>query len=158
MGWFTLGSKWEDYFISNLNSVKELSKDNETKVGALIIDTKEKVVVSSGFNGLPRKVRDDPDRLTRPIKYQYMIHAEVNAVLRAMNDGRSVKGLTLLSTLGVCCNCASILTQVGIKEVVCPPLDYNHISCGDGYRATEKMFREAGVVLIESLSLVRNGL
>lgn len=52
--WNNLSERWQEYFIRQLHLTASMSKDENTQVGALIIDTYDKVVVSSGWNDLPR--------------------------------------------------------------------------------------------------------
>jgi dCMP deaminase len=144
-----LSDRWKDYFVKSLFLVKELSKDKETQVGAIIIDLETKSIISSGFNGLPRGVVDKENRLTRPDKYMYTIHAELNAILTAQSLGRGIKGKTMLTTLAPCCDCTSIICQTGIREVVSPKFDFSHISCGDGYKASVEMLKESGINFLE---------
>lgn len=135
--------------MSSLKVTRELSKDNETKVSALIIDCERKIILSSGYNGLPRGVLDIPNRLTRPEKYNYTIHAELNAILWALSNGKDVVGKTLISSLAPCCACTSIICQVGIKEIVSPKFDMSHVSCGHGYTASINMLNECGIKITE---------
>lgn len=147
-GWNGLSNRWKRYFTSILLATKDMSKDKQTKVGSLLIDTENKVVVSSGYNGLPRSVLDKEERLTRPLKYSYTIHSEVNCILTAMKNKNCVEGLTMLCTLAPCCHCTAVIVQSGIKQIVCPPFDLNHVSCGDGYKASMEMLKESGVDVI----------
>ena len=147
-GWNGLSKRWKNYFLSILLETKSMSKDNQTKVGSILIDTNRKTIISSGYNGLPRNVVDKPDRLTRPLKYNYTIHAEVNCVLTALRDGRSVEGKTIVCTLAPCCHCTAVIIQSGIKEIVCPSFDMNHVSCGDGYKASLEMLKEANIDVV----------
>ena len=47
MCWNNLSDRWKDYFINILHTTARMSKDENTKVGSLIVDTDRKVVVSS---------------------------------------------------------------------------------------------------------------
>ena len=145
--WDNLSERWRDYFLSQLYLAQGMSKDANTKVGAIIINLDDKVVVSSGYNGLPRSVIDKEERLQRPLKYNYTLHAEVNCILTALRHSTSVDNLCIATTLAPCCHCTAMIIQSGIKEVVCPPFDLSHISCGDGYKASLEMLEEAGVVV-----------
>ena len=143
--WESISSKWKNYFLSSLDITKNLSKDKETQVGAIIIDCEKKVIVSSGYNGLPRGVKDLENRLTRPDKYMYTIHAEVNSIITALKLGRDIDGMTLISSLAPCCNCTAMICNSGIREIVCPDFDMNHVSCGIGYTASINMLQESGI-------------
>src|SRR5262245_31787663 len=57
---------------------KKKSKDPSTKAGAVI--TRGREIVSIGYNGFAKKVKDLPERYAdRATKYRMVIHAEVNA-------------------------------------------------------------------------------
>lgn len=154
MSWNDLTPRWKDFFIQQLHITASMSKDVNTKVGSLIIDTKNKVVVSSGFNDLPRGVKHTLERNSRPLKYAYTVHSEQNSIYTALKLNRSVDGLTMIATLGCCTSCAAGIVQVGIKEFVCPTLDYNHYSCGENYKHSVAILSEGGVELIQDDSLV----
>lgn len=47
-----------------------------------------------------------------------VVHAEANAIAYAAKEGISTKGCTLYVTLSPCINCANLIIQSGIKEVV----------------------------------------
>ena len=91
------------------------SKDKSTHVGAVIIDNKKRKVVSSGYNGFPRYVDDDKIPQTRPEKYKYVVHAELNAILHAE---RNLDNCTLYVTVFPCSECMKAVIQSGIKQVV----------------------------------------
>jgi dCMP deaminase len=75
-------------------------------------------------------------------KYAYVCHAEVNAIL---NKGSSnVKDATLYVALFPCNECAKMIIQAGIKEVV---YLQDHYHDTDMCRASRIMFGMAGVVL-----------
>ena len=76
MSWNNLSERWKNYFRQQLWLAQSMSKDANTKVGALIIDTESRVVVVSGWNGSARGVLDTPERNERPLKYLYTSHAE----------------------------------------------------------------------------------
>lgn len=107
--------KWDRRFLKIAESISEWSKDPSTKVGAII--TNDIKIISMGYNGLPQSTPDYPEILNvREVKYQYIIHAEVNAVLSAKQD---LKGCTIYTSPFLPCpRCASILVQSGISRVV----------------------------------------
>lgn len=148
MSWEDLDDRWKNYFINELNLIAQLSRDADTKVGAIIIDCELKVVVTKGYNDLPRGVKHIPERNQRPLKYKYTVHAEQNALYNALYRGVSVRGLTMLSTLYSCCSCAGGVIQSGISEFVCPTPDWEYPSLKDDFRNTEQMFKESGVNVI----------
>ena len=145
MTWNSLSDKWQQYFIDQLHRTASMSEDANTKVAAMIINTEDKVVVSVGYNCLPRGVKHSQERSSRNMKYSYTSHAEVSCLTNALRLNVAVKGLTMLVNLGCCPSCTCSIINSGIKEVVTPELDYEHISCGDVYQHSVAMMQEAGV-------------
>lgn len=138
-----VNSKWDKYFMGMAEYVSSISKDPSTKVGAVIV-REDRTVESMGYNGFPRGVMDQIDRYAnRERKYMMVVHAEANAILGARG---SVAGMTLYSTLFPCCECAKLIIQSGIKEVVVPTMDKTE-RLHESMTVTEIMFREAGVRL-----------
>jgi len=137
-------NKWDRRFIGLANLVATWSKDPSTGVGAVIVDPKNRIV-SVGFNGFPRAVRDDDAVLeNRDEKLRRMIHAEENALLFA---GRSVEGCTILVTHPPCARCAAKIIQAGITRVVSrPPWNAFTERWADDMRSAADMFTEAGTV------------
>lgn len=119
------------------------SKDT-TKVGAVIIDGKNRVV-SVGFNGPPRGIVDDPN-IDRDTKLRRTIHAERNAILFAQRD---LTGHTLYCTHHPCGPCAADITQAGIIRVVIPDeqSSFNQRWKSDIVEAAS-MFEQAGIELV----------
>ncbi len=113
-------SKWDNRFLSLAKTVASWSKDPSTGVGAVIVD-KDNRIVSLGFNGFPRGVKDD-DRLNdREKKYEITVHAELNAILFARTP---VDGCTIYTyPLPPCSRCASTIIQSGIVRSVAPVID-----------------------------------
>lgn len=156
MSWNDLSDRWKNYFIDILHTTAKMSKDENTKVGALIIDTKNKVAISSGWNDLPRGVSHTYERNSRPLKYVYTSHAELSCLTNALRLRSDVVGRTMLITLGACPQCCSSIVNSGITEIVTPFLDFKHISCGELYEHSVNIMKEGGVnwVFDNKLTLV----
>lgn len=95
------------------------SKDPNTKVGAVLVNDKKRIV-ALGYNGMPQGNDEDfpwvrEAKSKRETKYPYVIHAELNAIL---NSTVSVNGVTLYVTLFPCPDCTKLVAQAGIKEIV----------------------------------------
>lgn len=140
--------RWTDYFLALTTMVAKHSKDPRTKVGSLIAD-KNNRVISTGFNGLPRSMKDHSNILeNREIKHELVIHAEVNAILFAQRD---LDGCTLYCTHTPCSKCASIIIQSGITKVVTmiePGSEFTE-RYRESHDLTRRIFKEAGVKLRE---------
>jgi dCMP deaminase len=95
----------------------EGSKDPSTKIGAVII--KEDTIISTGYNGFPRKVKDYESRyLDKEIKYKLVVHAEQNAIFSAARNGAQTLNTILYTQAHPCSECCKAIAQAGIKEVV----------------------------------------
>lgn len=138
---------WDQRFLNLAAEVGSWSKDPSTKTGCVIVRP-DRTIASVGYNGFPRGVRDDSDRLNdRPTKYQMVVHAEVNAVLSAHG---SVGGCTLYShPWPPCASCAGVIIQSGIKKVVSVEPTLEQLErWGDSLSLMETMFDEARVCLV----------
>lgn len=117
---------WDQYFMGVALLSAMRSKDPSTQVGACLVNT-DKRIVGIGYNGFPSALSDDLFPWTRDgdfkdTKYPYVVHAEVNAILNATS---SLKGAKLYVTLFPCHECAKILIQSGIKEIIYYSDKYN---------------------------------
>jgi len=110
--------KWIKRFLGLAQQVATWSKDPSTKTGAVIISPNN-MIVSLGYNGFPQGVKDDPaEYAKREIKYEKIIHAEVNAILAAQ---RPLDDHVLFCyPLMPCSRCATLVIQSGIRTVVFP--------------------------------------
>lgn len=119
------------------------SKDSSTQVGAVVTDSKNRIV-SLGYNGLARGVEDKPERLNnRERKYRLIVHAEANAIIFAQCD---LTDCTLVTwPFMPCASCAAMVIQSGIKRCVAP-FNENPRWIED-FRLSQEMFKEAGVEL-----------
>lgn len=136
-------SKWPQRFLDLAEHVAQWSQDPSTKVGAVIVDSKKRVV-SLGYNGFPRGVSDTVKRYEdRETKLLFVCHAERNAIDNAPN---SVEGCTMYVPLLPCNECAKSIIQSGIQKVVTyKPTREDRFN----WDITRQMFKEAGVNLYE---------
>lgn len=129
------------------NQMATLSKDPSTKVGAVIVDQKRRLV-SAGYNGFARGVVDSVDRRRdRETKLKLTLHAEQNAILFATSP---LHGCTLVVTHPCCAQCAAVAIQSGIKSVLWPRPSKEFLSRWQpDYLLTLEQFREAEVSIQE---------
>ena len=133
---------WDQRFLDLAEHISQWSKDPRTKVGAVIVDEKKRVV-SIGYNGFPRGVKDESYRYNdRPTKHLFVAHAERNAL---DNSPMTVENCTLYVPLMPCSECAKSIIQRGITRVV----SYMPNRGGEGFNwdITQTMFFESGVQL-----------
>ena len=126
-----MSEKYDRHFLKTAELHAKLSKDPSTKVGAVIVGTEREGLVW-GFNGLPRGLKDTPERLNNSeLKNKLVVHAEINAVLVAAKLGIPLKGTTMYIAA---CNCSGDvwggppchrclveIIQAGITEIVTYP-------------------------------------
>ena len=137
---------WHQRFLALAQHVSGWSKDPSTQVGAVIVDDQRRII-STGYNGFPRGVADLPERYhQRDIKYEMIVHGEINAILFA---NQSLRNTTLYTwPFMPCSRCAAIVIQTGISCVVAPWCDNPRWTAS--FELTQRMFLEAGVNLILS--------
>lgn len=143
---FNKAVKWDHRFLALAHQIASWSKDESTKVGALIVDSNNRIV-ATGYNGVPCRVEDKPERYQRPDKLHYVGHAEVNAIYDAASRGVSTRDCTLYSTLYPCSSCAIGIIQAGITTVVTRPIPKSMIRWGESFDASGLMFGDAGVAV-----------
>lgn len=137
--------KWDQRYLRLAYEVSQWSKDPSTKIGAVTVGSKGQVL-SQGFNGFPRGLKDDFTRLhDRETKYKFVVHAEMNAIYNATYNGTSLDGATLyVYGLPICSECAKGVIQVGIKRVVMPNQNIDG-KWLDSWMTSMNFFDEAGV-------------
>ena len=105
-------------YLQVAKTVSAWSKDPSRQVGAVFV--KDDVILSTGYNGFPRKFDDSPELYSdKDIKSKFIVHAEMNAIFNAARNGTSLEGSTLYCWgLPVCVECSKALIQVGVKRIV----------------------------------------
>lgn len=101
------------YFIEIAKLIATKSKDPSTKVGAVIIDSANRII-STGYNGFVSGNNEKYMTFERPMKYHLTIHAEMNALLFAKQD---LTDKIMYITHSPCSECLKHILQCHIKEV-----------------------------------------
>lgn len=96
------------------------------KVGALIV--KENNIIASGNNSVPNGITPCTEKtcIRKKLKLKsgenqelcFVVHAEQNALLYALNNNINVKNSTLYVTKSPCIICTKLLINAGIKEII----------------------------------------
>ncbi len=136
---------WDEYFMSIALLSAHRSKDPNTQVGACIV-SEQKKVVGVGYNGFPIGCSDDELPWSRDgnfvdTKYAYVCHAELNAVLNSIH--RDLSNCALYVALFPCNECAKIIIQAGIKEIIYMSDKY---AGTDANKVAKLMFNKVGVI------------
>ena len=106
--------KLDKTFINIAKEVGTLSYCTRSKVGAVLV--KDGNVISFGYNGTPAGMDNGCEE--NDVTKDEVIHAEMNAILKAAKSGNAVDGSTLYLSLSPCQNCCKLIIQSGIKRVV----------------------------------------
>ena len=137
---------WDEYFmgIAKLSAMR--SKDPSTQVGACIV-SQDNRILSIGYNGCPNGFDDSIfpwDREGEPLetKYMYVCHAEMNAILNYRGSRKELENAKIYVDLFPCNECAKLIIQAGIKEVIYLSDKYAKT---DGVIASKKLFDVCGV-------------
>jgi dCMP deaminase len=135
---------WDEYFMAIALLSAERSKDPNTQVGACIVNSCNKIV-GVGYNGFPIGCSDDELPWDREgdfleTKYPYVCHAELNAVLNSIT--RDLRGCRLYVALFPCNECAKVIIQSGIKEIIYLSDKYSETR---QVQASKRLFKSAGV-------------
>ena len=135
---------WDVRFMRMAHEVASWSKDPSTKVGCVLV--KDRKIISMGYNGFPRLIEDDLNRLIdREIKYEMTVHAEQNAVITAALHGISTAGSTAYVTFSPCSRCAAVLINAGISTVVVSAADDIPSRWLKNFQLAAELLNEAGI-------------
>lgn len=139
---------WDEYFMSIACLSAKRSKDPNSQIGCCIV-SENKIILSTGYNGFPRNCSDDDFNWNSEAnddlgpKYDYVVHAELNAILNA--EGKNLKGASLYTLLFPCNECAKAIIQAGISEVIylSSPETKSYLK----FEQSKQMFNASGVKL-----------
>jgi len=135
--------KWNKRFLKLARHISEWSKDPSTKCGAVIIRP-DKTIVSSGYNGFGKRIRDNPKLYkNRKKKYGNIIHAEKNAVIHTHEN---LEGCTLFTyPMPPCERCCNEILEEGIINFVwSKPSKALKKRWGKSFKETKKDIKNAG--------------
>ncbi len=117
---------WDEYFMNIAKEIASRSNCIKRKVGAVIV--RDKRIVSTGYNGTPRGVKNCNEggcprcnsfaQGGTKLDECLCSHAEENAIVQAAYHGISTKGSTLYCTYSSCLTCSKMIINAGIGKVV----------------------------------------
>lgn len=134
---------WDHYFLKVADVIATASKDPSSKVGAVLVDDKRRIV-ATGYNGFPQRCDDNEEYYTnRDVKLMRVLHAEENALL--FSDRLAE---TVYVTHPPCAHCTAMLIQKGIKRIVYRKVQMNE-SWLKSFEEAKRMAWEAQVAYVE---------
>ena len=139
-----MSKKWDTRFLELSESIATWSKDPSRGVGAVIVSPM-KQVLATGYNGLPRGVEDHPERLERPVKYDLIVHAEMNAIIQCARNGITPVGATMYSSFSPCIHCTLSIVQAGIARVVTRAIAEGDAHWNESLEKSISMLKEVGI-------------
>ena len=139
---------WDKYFMDIALVADSRSNCTRRHVAAVLV--RDRRIISTGYNGTPRGVRNCADggcpRCNSNTPSGHGLgdclcsHAEENSIVQAAYHGISVKGSTLYTTYSPCLTCAKMIINAGIVEVVY----HKRYSIDD---VSTALLKEAGVIV-----------
>ena len=113
---------WDEYFMAITVLSAMRSKDPSTTVGACIVSNDNRIL-SIGYNGAPNGFDDNDFPWNREgnnleTKYPYVCHAELNAILNYRGNKKDLENAKIYVDLFPCNECAKMIIQSCIKEVI----------------------------------------
>ena len=140
---------WDQYFMDIAKQVAARSNCMKRQVAAMIVS--EKRIISTGYNGTPRGVKNCNEggcprcngfsESGKNLEECLCSHGEENAIVQASYHGIAIRDATLYTTYSPCLMCSKMIINAGIRKVV-----YN-----EAYPLNDTataMLKEAGVALV----------
>lgn len=140
--------KWDRRFLELSDVIARWSKDPSRGVGAVIVSPSRQIV-ATGFNGLPRGIEDRPERLERPVKYDLIVHAEMNAIVQCARNGVTPVGSTIYTSFSPCVHCTLSIIQSGIVRVVTYRAGHGDEHWEANFAKSRELLSESGVEFVE---------
>lgn len=149
----SLRPSWDDYFLGQLDTLAARATCDRGRSAAIFVRDNDQL--AAGYVGSPPGFPhcDDVGHLwsdSGPDNPRYAatgrhcvrtLHAEQNAVIRAVRNGISLRDTTVYCTMEPCVNCAMTMIGIGVYRVV----------AAHRYHAatrTREAFDRAGVILV----------
>ena len=117
---------WDQYFMNIAKVVSTRSNCLKRHVAAVIV--KDKRIVSTGYNGTPRGIKNCNEggcprcnsfaESGTKLDECVCSHGEENAIVQASYHGISIKDGTIYTTFSPCLFCTKLIINSGLREVV----------------------------------------
>lgn len=137
---------WDPYFMAIAKQVALRSNCIKRKVAAILV--KDQRIISTGYNGTPRGIKNCNEggcprcfkmgKTGADLEECLCSHGEENAIVQASYHGVNIKGSTIYSTFCPCRACTKMIINSGIAEVV-------YTRCYHLDEVSERLLKEAGL-------------
>jgi dCMP deaminase len=115
--------KFIEAFMDVAERFSKLSSAKRLQVGAIVV--KDDRIISIGYNGMPSGWTNDCEYLEQRIAQEpilktkpEVLHAETNAIAKLAKTNGSGDGATMFVTHAPCLDCAKLIYQSGISNVL----------------------------------------
>lgn len=137
---------WDEYFMAIAKLSAMRSKDPSTQVGSCIVSDDNRIL-SIGYNGAPNGFSDERFPWAKEgnkleTKYPYVCHSELNAIVNYRGNKKELENAKIYVDLFPCNECAKIIIQSGIKEVIYLSNKYAE---KEDWIASRRLFDECGI-------------
>jgi dCMP deaminase len=139
----------DEYFMKMVELASTRTTCMRRRVGAVLV--KDGHIVSTGYNGAPRGLKHCEEvgcvrqKMNIPSGQRQelcrAVHAEQNAIVQAAYHGIATNGAVLYTTTWPCVQCAKMLINAGIKEIVYAETKNYHDPL------SEEILKESGMVV-----------
>jgi len=109
----------EEWTMDLAHSVASRGTCDRARVGAVILDTKNRIV-ATGYNGSAGPGVGHCDDIGHQMRDNHCIatvHAEQNAIADCARTGKAIEGCSIYVTHFPCLNCIKLIIQSGITAV-----------------------------------------
>ena len=118
---------WDDYFKEMVLVTAKRSSCDRLNVGCILV--KDNRIISIGYNGTPHGWDNECEyttffeadrQLQKPelVTREEVLHAETNAIAKLARSNESGEGSTLITTHSPCIECAKLIYQSGVQQVI----------------------------------------
>jgi len=160
---------WRSYFMDVVEIVASRSTCLRRHAGAILVDSEEKRIITTGYNGPPRGLRHcdltgciRELREIEPGRQQELcrgLHAEQNAIIQAAMYGVSIRKTMLYTSFLPCSFCAKMLINAGISRIAFKDYYPEPPTTVPALADPIEMFKETGVdifrVVGDEVELIR---
>jgi len=122
------------------------SPDPSRQVGCVLV--KNDVIIAKACNTLPDGCEHLPERLERPEKYDWVEHAERNAIYSIAASELNTTGATIYVNWFPCIDCARAVMMTKMSRLVCYAPDLDHPRWADSFKAVLKLLDESDIEVI----------
>lgn len=140
---------WVEFWLEMAYVYSSRSHDKNTKHGCILV-RKNNTIASTGYNGFPPGSNDnilpcDKTVIGGEEKYEYINHAEENAILIAAKTGTNINECVAYVTGIPCSRCSRMLVSVGITEWHCGDTKQSSLYCEKQIKIRNNLLRQHNV-------------